>query len=342
MIELYVLYDSIQNSVFESQVLAPLIKKQRYQPDTTFIIVSFEKTVINYTPPAPIQLIQYPKFPFVGMLSIWHAHYHLKKLLNSLQPQHINITARGPFAGLICLHLNDYVNKIIIQARGLAEQEYLYTFRSTLNARTFSIINNIRKICITFRAWQLRTVERACYGFTKNINNEPKNIMFEAVTENLKQHLHTTYGTDLTAITIATDDIPEPISHYLKQQYTTEIRKQLGIPSNALVYCYSGSAKVWQCPEQIINFFESIYAQDPSTYFLILTNDLPIFEHLIKSKNFSDRSTILNAPSESLIKFLAAANYGIILREQHIINHVARPTKILEYQAAQLEVIKNF
>lgn len=318
MIKLFIVYDGIQNSVFESQVIAPLVKEQDRNPNQKIVLVSFEKKKITYTHPS-LTIIQLHKMPYIGIISLWYAYLQLKHLLLSMKENPGHVTARGPFAGWIARKLD---KQATVQARGLAAEEYLYAHQEK---------KGISLLIHQIRAWQFKQLEQTVY----------KKGPIEAVSNALREFLHATYGTPHNDIAIARHDIPNAITEEEKKEYTALIRKTLNIPLEATVYVYSGSAKPWQCPQEIVAYCEHIHEQDPDAYFLFLTQDQDIFTNLIQFKKFRPKAIVDCVPSSQLISYLAACNVGLIWRKNHIINRVARPTKILEYQAARLTVFYN-
>ena len=143
-------------------------------------------------------------------------------------------------------------------------------------------------------------------------------------------------------IIIALGDIPQRCSQEEKMVWRKKIRKQLGIKKNAYVYCYNGSAKPWQCPDDIVQFFSEKLRNNTNTFLLILSQDTDRFLSILKKNHVADRYyRVLHIPHDHIYWYLAAADSGLLFREPHIINWVSRPTKALEYHAVGLTVIHN-
>ncbi|MCF7899527.1 hypothetical protein K9L05_02655, partial [Candidatus Babeliales bacterium] len=127
-----------------------------------------------------------------------------------------------------------------------------------------------------------------------------------------------------------------------KEFWKNKIRKKLNISGNKTIYCYSGSYKAWQGLPEIINFFKEKYNQDKNIFLLILSSDKKIIQKMLFESTLPDNSyLVLNIRPENLYKYLSACNVGLLFREEDIINWVSRPTKMLEYQAAGLEIMHN-
>lgn len=316
-------YDSITNAVFKSQVITPLLNRIKHQPDQSYHLLSFEKETINIPHYDRITFTLFKRYSYLNSLSLWPAIKQTRHYLNQFQSY--TITARGPFAGYIALHaVTNGCQQIIIQARGLAAQEYAY-----VHQQHYSWFKRLRTRL-------LHRLEKAVYG------TRQKNVLIEAVSPALKQYLIETFNADPRIITLAEHDIPPALSHDERITYRKAIRTQLQIPDNRIVYCYSGSYKTWQCPDETFELFLQKYHDDAHCYLLILTQDIAAFHaHAQRIPLLDQNYHICSVQTDELYHYLAAADYGILLRKPHIINYVSRPTKAIEYHAAGLEIIHN-
>lgn len=350
MVEIFLIYDGISNSVFQSQVLAPVKKRAELNLQNKYIIVSFERQILPLDSIAfdKVDIIQLKKTCFVGMISLYLSLIKFKKFLRKYKNQEVNIIARGPFAGWLALKSGFNFKSIVIQARGLLCQEYIFqasrcvrqSRRQRLevpgvSSETTGVSRD--NILVKFRAWQFYCLERKVYSGLLFRGN----VCVEAVTRNLQNYLCEIYGMGADKFRIAKDDIPEIISESLKVEYRNLVRGELCVPEHCKLYCYSGSAKAWQCPDKVLDYFDNIYKTDNNARFLILTCDIEFFTNAVKNKAFNANLHVFNVSAEHLVKYLAACDYGVIFRDDHIINRVARPTKVLEYRAARLEVVSN-
>lgn len=332
---IFVLYDSIENSVFSSQILQ-LIKKKVKQHQK-ILLISFEKQIpttqlINQKIPKIIGLktIFLKKLPFFGTISLIPAVRQLKKQLQTLEDY--EIIARGPHAGLICAHAIDSFIKctsFTIQARGLVAEEYRYAKQHT---------KGLTKMLHNFRYKQFQNLEKTVYS---KVHLFP-HTKIEAVSSALKEYLVKHFAAKEDNITIATEDIPEKIKSNKVAKLRLETRKQLNIPAKTIIYCYNGSIKPWQCPDMVVDFFTKKVKACDNNFLLVLTQNKNQFENLIRKKNISsDKYLITTVSHDEIYKHLAACDYGIIFRKKNIINWVSRPTKVLEYKAVGLHIIHN-
>ena len=167
-------------------------------------------------------------------------------------------------------------------------------------------------------------------------------LNFEAVSLALRDHLIQKYSLPKSRVNLASLDQPVQISNEQRSTWRNEIRTLLSIPLTANVCCYNGSAKAWQCPDRVLQFFEQQYKNNPDNYLMILSTDDDYFIHYVSS-NYPNLKNILikKVAHTAIYSYLAACDEGIIFREPHIVNWTARPTKVLEYQAVGLKITHN-
>ena len=333
-----VIYDGINNSVFDSQVVHPLIKMVETNSPKKIVLVSFEKqkptakTIQAKIPHHPsLTFIVCKKLPYMGTLSLHYAAHALKKILKNYSKY--DLQARGPLAGFICqkASIQSSCNSLTMQARGLLAQEYVYE-HSPQNL-------GLAQLWHTFRQWQFFNLEKKAY--TKS-SSQKQPFTIQAVSKALAEYLITIYDADRATMTIATHDIPAIIAPAQLALWKQEMRKEVEIPADATVYCYNGSIKPWQCPEQVISYFKQKYQENSKTFLYILTQDKKQFEALIKQHAVpAHASRVLSVHHKDMYRYLAAADIGIMFRESHIVNWVSRPTKALEYKAAGLIIEHN-
>ena len=334
--QIYIITDSITNSVFEGLVLAPILKKLDQDPTLNVILFSFESNILHREEKKKtkdiherlkIKLFYRPHFwgRFTLRVCILTLQHNLQNLSN------YTITARGALAGWIALRgTSQDCSHITIQARGLLAEEYWYANRSKL-----------WQLPITWvRYRQFKALERKTYQ--KLIPAMPQPTTIEVVSKAMKQHFIDIYKIDTKFISMAAHDIPPIVAATKIQLWHKQIREQLNIPHNRYIYCYAGSGKTWHCPEKIIQFFTQELKNNPQSYLLILSQDAKIFQEFCDAANLKSTDYhITHVPHDELFQYMSAADAGLIFRENHILNWVSRPTKILEYQSVGLKIIHN-
>jgi len=335
----FVVYDSIHHSIFEGQVLAPLLKKLAAGLHPTINIISFEETLSPAVlaaqkkfsalhPALTLTIIKRPRFTFAFLLQ--YQAQQLRAILTKFSTPY-DLYARGPLAGLIAHKATTLqCAALTIQARGLLAQEHCYTHRSVKGWRFYAH---------ALRQQQLWHIEKECYTAPLNASYS---FSIEAVSPALEEYLQHTYHTPPSLFVAPHFDTPDPVSHEKKLLYRTQVRKKLAIPENATVYVYNGSLKPWQCPQETIAAFKKMYEQDKTAFYLALTQDTQAMRMLLDQTYLPKTAfAVLHVPQSDVIRYLCAGDFGLLFREQHPLNWVSRPTKLLEYQAAGLQVVHN-
>jgi hypothetical protein len=339
---IFVVYDGILNSVFQSQVLMPLIKKVEKSEDLEVCIVSFEKqipplkTILSLCDNEHIHIVAKKRPLFLGQFSLLLPIRQLSKFLK--ETPSTKIIARGPLAGYITINAlkktkQPAIDEIIIQARGLAAEEFKYT--NSLKKQ-----NVLKKVFNPARYKKLKNIEFEAYK--KRNDAHLNNMKIEVVSPALKDYLIKTFDADENKITMAHEDIPHKIDKEKIKEWRKATREELEIPQDAIVYCYSGSARPWQCIDETIDYFKKAYKKNKNNFLLILSQDKEEIEDKLKKAKLPEHSyKILSVEPKNLYVYLAAADYGLLFRHKDIINWVSRPTKMLEYQAVGLKIIHN-
>lgn len=118
--------------------------------------------------------------------------------------------------------------------------------------------------------------------------------------------------------------------------------KKYDIPS----FVYAGGLDKWQCIEQTLELYKKIEEKVPQASITLLTKEKQKASELIERYNIKN-STIKFVSLDMLNEELERYKYGFLIRDDHIVNNVATPTKMNSYLANGLipiytNVIKDF
>jgi hypothetical protein len=107
------------------------------------------------------------------------------------------------------------------------------------------------------------------------------------------------------------------------------------------VYLYSGGlAYEHHISKSIFEFFNFIASQNSNVRFLLLSKDSVAIETKLKLyPQLANKLIYLSVPNAEIVKYLNAADYGLLLRDNVIMNNVASPTKFAEYMLCGLPTI---
>jgi len=344
---LLLVYDGIANSVFESLVLLPALKKVEIGLFSHVDIVLFESAY--EAAHERVQKLQAQsraisfhiirRLPVIGKISVGILAPVLGRWL--LDNWYDEILVRGPLAAyLLSCAISWFVLPlkpgwrvpIAVQIRGLAAEEIRLSYH--VEKRT----GFLKRCLFLLKFKTLEAIELSVY----RANSWPVPVKMYAVSSALQDYVVQHFGGDAEQISIETADLIESVSPALVLEWRAELRGFLKIPQSAVVYGYSGSCKRWQCAQETVEYIIARLAENPETFGLILTTDVLEFEKIIETFSF-DRSRLLLklVQPKDVLRWTAVFDYGILLRYQDIVNWVSRPTKALEYQAVGLKIIHN-
>lgn len=114
-------------------------------------------------------------------------------------------------------------------------------------------------------------------------------------------------------------------------------RQKRGFSEDDIVIVYSGSGAGWQSLQQLGEKLEPLFRANEKLKLLLLLRTIPAGFSLAAA--FPDRVQCDWLPAEEVIAVMAACDYGWLVRENSVTNHVASPVKFAEYLSAGLRVI---
>jgi hypothetical protein len=167
-----------------------------------------------------------------------------------------------------------------------------------------------------------KRIKGIVWGFVERIAaKKVKKIIF--VTESMRNYFIQKYNKSKAEKYI----IPILAKNALKDiQNTAEFSQ-----NNTVYFIYSGNIQKWQNIEQMLDFIEK---HDRENYkYLILSREKHFFESIvnIRFSKIKERFLVNSVDPSELPKYYSIAHYGFLLRDDHILNRVANPTKMLEY-----------
>ncbi|MCF8296014.1 MAG: hypothetical protein K9J13_00595 [Saprospiraceae bacterium] len=301
------------SSVFDSQVLELLETYERSRKfediillygwrDQSEIIMIKKKFEQN-----SIRLVffkTYPSFPVISWLTI---NSMASKLLDISNVEDYTIHVRGEVLGYY-LHkayklIGCKITKLLVDVRGASIEEI------QIYASLPAIFKKIKVLLNMKALYYLR-------------NNRAK---MSVVSQALKDYL--------IAKGFMEEDVM--ISHclagkkfYFDPEKRVRVRKELNLSDDDVCIVFSsGSSANWQNSEVIND--------------LINSNDKMKILNLSRKQINHNRVINRFVPYKEMTGYLCAADYGLIIRDDNIVNNVACPVKLVEYYSCGLPVIHN-
>ena len=178
-------------------------------------------------------------------------------------------------------------------------------------------------------------------GYSEYLRQRLANKIF-VVSNALKQYFIESYHS-LPEKFISYPCLSSAQKFYFSDELRQATRKELGIKDVYNVYVYSGGiVNSYHIPEAFLKIFEKICKQDDNARLLIIAKQktkemLDVIENndIIKSKIIIKEAI----PNNDVVKYLNAADFGFLIRDNIIVNNVAFPSKFAEYILCGLPTI---
>ena len=160
------------------------------------------------------------------------------------------------------------------------------------------------------------------------------------VSNVLKAYLCSTYGVHKDKFFIY-PCLSDSDKFYYNKALRKTIRNELRYNDANHVYLYSGGLKnKYHLVNQTLAFFNDIAARDEDARFIFLSKDELSDDFLLHEyPHLLNKIHITSVPNEEVYKYLNAADYGTLFRDNVIMNNVASPSKFAEYVLCGLPTI---
>lgn len=120
-----------------------------------------------------------------------------------------------------------------------------------------------------------------------------------------------------------------------------QMRHELKLSENTTVYIYSGGFdSEWHITEKMFAFFIELFRHEKNSKMICLTSDISNLKRILGLFPELEANILyFSVPNNEVYKFLNSADYGILFRDNTIMNNVASPTKYAEYILCGLPVM---
>jgi hypothetical protein len=296
------------NAVFQSQVLG-LMNEVAKNESISKVVLCIGLRDLSQIPKfklthPKIELLFFKSYPMYPFFNILTKRSIIKTFKNITDIKNYIIHVRIEFlASLIYDELKkDSANapKFLVDIRGALIEEIKEYGKYNVLLKTLKLFMYKKKI-------------------TRLLNQAPT---INVVSKALKDYIKSKYSVQHNRISIIPTIAGNNFSY--KPKEGNLVRKSLGISDNERLYVFSsGSSQTWQNTDELINV-----AETQNIKILLLTKDN------IKHPNIISKYV----DYEAVPNYLAAADVGVIIRENSIVNYVSSPIKFCEYVSSGLPV----
>jgi hypothetical protein len=160
-----------------------------------------------------------------------------------------------------------------------------------------------------------------------------------AVSNKLVEYWRVKFGyTESTHVVIPCTLNKEFEQFKIDKNSIERVRESLGIENYDVAFVYSGSLAGWQSFELLHDFVKKILAVKDHKMIFYSDSD-PYIEKL--EKEFGSKIIRRKLSPREMPEYLAAADHGLLIREDSVTNSVASPVKFAEYLRCGLNVIMS-
>ena len=150
------------------------------------------------------------------------------------------------------------------------------------------------------------------------------------VSESMRSYYQQKYN-EYSERSIIYPILPDTLKYIGRKIDETAFRRELSLKDDDIIFIYSGGTSKWQNVDLMLDEFSKL--SNPRYKLVILTKDIEMFEKKLSARGLQDRTIITFSSSEEIYKYYTIANYGFVLRDEHVLNMVSCPTKLTEYLA---------
>ena len=173
----------------------------------------------------------------------------------------------------------------------------------------------------------LNTIEK--FFFKRNKKNKKFNIIY--VTESMKNYMRSKYK--IVANDFIVPIFPEHLYNIeTNERKISEIRSKYKIKDDDVIFIYSGNTQKWQKIELMLKYITNLSVNSKYKFF-ILSGEYQKFKQLLSKYGLVSKENIFlgSVSPQDISSYYSLAHYGFLLRDKHILNNVACPTKAIEY-----------
>lgn len=313
---IYLTYNDLPSGIYNSQVIDVVKYLNSIQSNEKVRLVALI-SIRNYFANRKKIKQQLPDsvvLPMAPGASRWKwnsAPLTLFKLINSSS----KIMARGPFAAALALSLKQKgkVKKVIFDARG--------AYKAELNE--YDVVND-------------EILKHQISHLEQDVLRRSDAIL--AVSKSLVDYWKSEYNFISDKHVVIPCTLSKNFIFNFPPQYEiNNFKQEIGFNEDDIVMVYSGSSAGWQSFSLVEKLMDSIMSNNEKVKLLWLTHDLNTTSELVTK--YKDRIKSNWLKPEDVRKYLLAADYGILFREQSETNRVASPVKFAEYLSCGLNVI---
>lgn len=185
-----------------------------------------------------------------------------------------------------------------------------------------------KKILLPVKMHELRKIE-------EYVVNEVD--MLTTVSDGLSDYLERNYGRRADCIV---RPVVNPDKFFFSTSSRVSIRNSLGSSPTDVLFIFVGGSDYWQSLDLLKKWWRCIRRSNFTL--LILTHSPSDYDGWVSGESRSiGRIVVRSVPHKEVSSYMSAADFGILFRDEGLVNNVASPVKLSEYLCTGLQVITN-
>lgn len=308
---LYLVFDSIDSPIVKSQVYEmskSIAKKSNYK----FKIITVEKNNMDSNSIA-VEGIEIVPVSQKGLLRTYINF--LIKVIKNYNGQGSIIHVRSYLPMPIALFLKFlFKAKVIFDMRGLLPEEHIYLNNKSTNSINYKLLKSMERIFVK-KSDEIIVVSKIFQEYILN-KYEVSNITVIYCSAN-------------DEIIVGDDSISYD-----------QLRYKYGMSDGQILIAYVGSFYKYQNIDQIVDFISKLSDKTDLKFAIFTKNKKAEVLELLKKYDIDIKNIIIDfVPNKVLVNYLKHFDYGVIIRDNNIINQVSSPIKISEYIINDMKVL---
>ena len=299
---LYLTTESVNSPIMRTQVVAYVNYLATTEPHFNISLLTYENDESRIFPSKDSHIIYRNNGHFMNIIN------QIVFVINhGMNYKIIHVRSYPPmFAALISKWL--YGVKVVFDPRGLFPDEVYY---KNSNTAVYKILKYCVKIFVKYSDSIVTVSDAFRTYYLDKYNVVPNKI-----------------------VSIST------FSKSSENRMSSEDEKTQPAAERIISIVYVGSDDKWQMFSEILDFFSYLHVKDPQKFkFSIITNNLDSVSAAIEAMGMSSNIYVTSVKPDAVYSIISKCDYGIIFRDDNILNRVAAPIKIVDYLFAGLNII---
>lgn len=114
--------------------------------------------------------------------------------------------------------------------------------------------------------------------------------------------------------------------------FNKELNKDIEVQGRGLSFVYAGSLHKWQCVDRMLSIFRYVQLKEPQARLDFFTFNTQDAKNKIDEYGL-ENVRICTVGLDDIDKAISKNRYGFLIRDDHVVNNVATPTKLSTYMS---------